>query len=230
MCGPSGAEKGIQNDQWQLSKDLTADFQTRFGSQSSLLDYLNKNLTSITSKGPSQQGFSGGELSALQTQAINNAGAANTAAQQAARTYGAGQGGGGTSGLTSGITKQIQSAIASQQAGNLGTNLNNINLADWQTGSKNYWSAMGAQQALANQFDPTAFSGQAQSGLGSSFQMADTIQKEESQKQQAIASGIMGAAMDIALPGIGGAMGMGGAAGGFGGLIQGITNPGSLAG
>ena len=200
MCGPSSAENSLQAQTQSFSKLLQDNYGTLFGKQQSVLDNINKSLSPIVAAGPSQRGFSGAETSALQTQAIENAGAANTAAQQAARTYGAGQGSGGGSGITSGITKQIQSAIASQQAGAESAQLNKINLEDFNQGNQNYWRAQGGMNALAAGYSPNAAMSGAESEAGQSFQEAAKINQENNALGQDIAgfaTAAVGSAGDI---------------------------------
>jgi hypothetical protein len=194
MCGPSALEKGEQGNISLFENMLRSNYGELFSEQQGVLNALNQSLSPTVAKGPSQQGFAAPELAALQTQAINNAGAANTAAQQAARTYGAGQGGGGTSGLTSGITKQIQSAIASQEAGTLGTNLNQINMADWQQGNANYNRAIGAMSNLGSMYNPSgAMSGTLQANQAA-FGQANQMNQESNAMGRDIAGFLTAAA------------------------------------
>jgi hypothetical protein len=200
-CGPSQQENSLASSGANLSQTLSQAFGQQFANQGSLLARINSTLAPISAAGPSQNGFSGAERATLQTQAVNNAGAANTAAQQAARTYGAGQGGGGTSGVTSGITKQIQSAVGSQEAGTLGTNENNINLADEQQGNQNYWRSLGAQNALAGQYNPTAYGSEASNSNATAFGEADKINSENNAMGEDIAgfaTGLAGSAGGVA--------------------------------
>jgi hypothetical protein len=194
MCGPSSSEKSIENSTQNFGSVMQDNYGKLFSGQQSIIQQLNRSLNPIVSAGPSQRGFSAPEKSALQTTAINNAGAANTAAQQAARTYGAGQGGGGTSGMTSGITKQIQGAIASQEAGAEGAQLNQIEQADWNQGNQNYWRAQGAEQGVAALENPNATAGTALSANNSAFQQASQITTENNAMGQDIAGFLTAAA------------------------------------
>lgn len=203
LCGPSAQEKMIAGQQESLATSLSADFNQRFQNQSDLLSTLNTSLSPIVAAGPEQQGFSAQELAARNTQAINSVGAASRNAQQAAATAGAGQGGGGTSGLESGIQKQINAGIASSGANALANEQNQITSENYATGRSNYKTALTGADALAGKYDPTSFSSGAETGLGSAFKEADTIQQE---KGSQIAS-IIGAVT-----------------GGIGGLVGGLGN------
>ena len=187
MCGPSSQENSLQSSSGAFSTQLMNNYSQLFSQQQGVLKGLNASLNPIVAAGPSQNGFSGATVNALDTQAINNAGAAAKNAEQAARTFGAGQGGGATSGLTSGITNQIQSSIASQQAGNLATSENQISLADEAQGNANYFKALGAQEGVAQMYNP---SGAMEGGIGEnadSFKQASQITTENNAMGQDIA-------------------------------------------
>jgi hypothetical protein len=194
MCGPSSSEKSIANSSQSFASQLQNNYGTLFGQQQGVLNSLNASLNPILSAGPSQRGFSSAQTSALQTSAINNAGAANTAAQQAARTYGAGQGGGGTSGITSGITKQIQAGIASQSAGQEASQLNQITQADFAQGNANYWRAQGGLQQLGEQYSPNSAESGTINEQGQAFQQQSQI----TQENNAMAKDIAGFATSLA--------------------------------
>ena len=155
---------------------------------------LNASLNPIVAAGPSQNGFSGATVNALDTQAINNTGAAAQSAEQAARTFGAGQGYGATGGLTSGITKQIESSVASQQAGNLATSENQLSLADEAQGNANYFKALGAQEGVAQMYNPSSAM---EGGIGEnadSFKQASQITTENNALGQDVAGFLTAAA------------------------------------
>jgi hypothetical protein len=194
MCGPSSSEESIANSTQNFGTLLTQNYGQLFATQQATLQQITNSLNPTIAAGPSQRGFSGAEKSALDTTAINNAGAANTAAQQAARTYGAGQGGGGTSGITSGITKQIQGAIASQSAGQEGAALNNIEQADWQQGNANYTRALGAAETAANIENPNATANSATASNQAAFGQQSQITTENNAMGQDIAGFLTAAA------------------------------------
>jgi hypothetical protein len=216
-CGPTTQEKQLQASSANFASMLQSNYGTLFGEQQDVLSSINKSLSPTLAAGPNQQGFSGPELAAIQTQAIDNAGAANTAAQQAARNYGAGEGGGGTSGVTSGIQKQIQSAIGSSSANALAGQENQITQANYAQGNANYWRAAGGMQALAGEYSPNGASSGAISENNNSFGQASQIEQQQAQEDQAIAGGITSLATDALTFGAGGIgnMGEGSGAGDF---------------
>ena len=194
MCGPSSQENSLQSSSGAFSTQLMNNYSQLFNQQQGVLSGLNASLNPIVAAGPSQNGFSGATVNALDTQAINNAGAAATSAEQAARTFGAGQGGGATSGLTSGITNQIQSSIASQQAGNLATSENQISLADEAQGNANYFKALGAQENVAQMYNPNATASTGASENQASFGEASNINQQNNAMGQDFAGFLTAAA------------------------------------
>lgn len=222
MCGPSAEETSLQRSSSSFATMLQQNYGTLFSKQLDVLNTINKSLSPVLSAGPNQRGFSGAERSALDTQAINNTGAANRAAQQAARTYGAGEGGGATSGVTSGIDKQIQSAIASQSAEALGSTENKIEQADFATGRENYWRAQGGMDQLAAGYNPNAASSGAINENQAAFGQADTIHQQDMEASQMIAGGLTSLA--------GAAMTFGGGFAGGGGLSGGLKALGGVKG
>lgn len=221
MCGPTDQEKQLQGQSQSFATMLQGNYGTLFGQQQNVLNSINKSLSPVLAAGPSQQGFSAQEKAALNTQAINSAGAASRSAQQATANFGAGQGGGSGSGLISGVQKQLQSAVASQSAGQLASAQNQITQADYAQGNTNYWKAQGGMNQLAEGLSPNSAQGGAITENQSSFGQANQIQQQQAQEDQAIAGGIAGLAMDVALPGVGGAISGGSMGGGFSGALQG---------
>jgi hypothetical protein len=222
MCGPTSSEMALQGQSQSFATQLQSNYGTLFGQQQGVLNSLNRSLSPTLAAGPSQEGFSASEKAALNTQAINSAGAANRSAQQAAANFGAGQGGGAGSGIQSGITKQIQSSIASQSANALAGQQNNIVQQDYAKGSQNYWAAEGAMQQLGQQYSPNSAQSGAISEGGQAFSEANTIAQQQAQEDQAIAGGITSLATNIVAPGIGGALNApagGSAAAGFFGAL-----------
>jgi hypothetical protein len=208
-CGPSKAEKDQAAASASFSKTLQSNYATRFGQQSDVLSAINRAMSPILAAGPSQRGFSAEERAALNTAAINNAGAASRNAQQAAANFGAGQGGGGT-GIISGVQRQIEGSIASSAANQLAGAENQITQADYAQGNQNYWKAQGGMEQLSQGYSPNAaMSGSIEQGK-EAFGQAKDVYAQQQQEDQAIAGGITSLASM--------------AAGGIGGGISGVAN------
>jgi hypothetical protein len=194
MCGPTNQEKQLQGQSQSFATMLQGNYGTLFGQQQGVLNSINRSLSPILSAGPSQQGYSQPALAAMNTQAINSAGAASRNAQQAAANFGAGQGGGSGTGILSGVQQQIQGSIASSSENQLSNAQNQITQNNYAAGNQNYWKAQGGMNQLAAGYSPN----EAQSGtIGenqASFGQAKDIQAQQAQEEQAIAGGIAGLA------------------------------------
>lgn len=228
MCGPSAQQEQLAGQEQTFSQILNQNYNTRFADQSAALQELNQSLSPIVAAGPNQQGFSGQELSALNTQAINASGAANRNAVQAAQLSPAFR---SDSGLESGIAQQIRGGIASTEAGNLANQQLGITQQNYATGRQNYFGATGALQALSNAYNPNA--GAALSGSEQAFGSATKIQDMKNQEVASIVGGITGLAGSL-IPGIGGAFKALSGGGGGGNSVTsssgGLFNPSLLAG
>ncbi len=219
MCGPSSQETAIAGQQQDLSTLLSSNFSQRFGQQSAVLQNLNNMLTPISQAGPDQQGFGASELAALGTQAAEGVGANYSKATQALQNTLAARGG-GSEVLPTGARAALQGTLASSAADQMSKEQLGITEANYATGRQNWKEATAGLSALANQYDTTALSGQAQKGYESSFGMADKIQQEKNQEQAAIAGGIVSLGMDAATFGAGGMTGLVGTGGeGIGGKL-----------
>jgi len=122
--------------------------------------------------------------------------------------------------LPTGARAALQGTLASSAADQMSKEQLGITEANYATGRQNWKEATAGLSALANQYDPTAFSSGAQKGYSSAFGMADQIQQEKNQEQTTIASGITSLAMDAATFGAGGMTGLVGTGGeGVGGKL-----------
>jgi hypothetical protein len=202
MCGPSSMQESEAGAQENLSNSLTAAFNQNQALQQAELGKINSIISPIASAGPSQEGFSAQEKAALNTQAINSSGAAARNATQAIQGSLAGRG--GDSGLESGVDQQIVAGVKSQAANNLANTQDQITQADFQQGNQNFWRAQGAQQALANAYNPESFGSTAVSGGSSAFGEASEVQNEKNQEESEIAGAVTGAATDALTFGVGG--------------------------
>lgn len=222
MCGPSSQEQGIAGQQQNLSTLLSSHFNERFAQQSGVLDSLNNLLTPIAEAGPDQQGMGPQELAALNTQAVEGVGAQYSKATQALQNTLATRGG-GSEALPTGARAALQGTLASEAAKETSNAQLGITEANYSLGRQKWQAATSGLSALANQFNPSEFSGQAQSGFNSAFGMADKIQQEKNQAQASIIGGVASLGMDAATFGAGA---LGGGGFDFAGGLQALTGKG----
>lgn len=167
ICGPSEQQKEIAAQEQNFEGVLQSNYNSRFAAQTSIINQLTQALSPIVAAGPDQLGFTAAEAAALNTQAINSAGAAARNAQQAAGLQPAAS---SSTGLTSGIQKAIRSGINSTIASGLANTQENIVQADDTQGLKNYQGAMGGFRALSGNngpLGPSALSGLSDSAITS---------------------------------------------------------------
>jgi hypothetical protein len=209
--GPSAQQQQLAANESNLATQMSQAFQSQLSDQKGVMDRLNQQLTPIANLGPNQQGYSPQELAAMNSQAINNAGAASRNAQQMVGNTLAGQGGGGSSGLVSGIQQQIRGTIASAGANQLANAQNLITEQNYATGRQNFESAVSGEHALAGLYNPEQFGNLASGTNQQALQDANQITQEK--QAAAFAPLALGAKL------IGG--GLTGAMGGFGSLGMG---------
>lgn len=161
-----------------------------FWSTGSAGAYINDAYNPIIAGGPSQNGMSEEELSALNTTAIDTTAANYENAARATANSLAGRG--GDSGLQSGIDTGIKANVASQAAGTLSSEELGIANENAQLGRQQYWQAIGGKQALAGMENPESYASLASSSNQSAFGEADTIQQQKSQEIGDIVGGAVG--------------------------------------
>src|SRR5271166_1589225 len=212
--GPSTEMTDVAAKESSLANTFMQNYGQLYGEQQGIFNQLKAAYSPLIAAGPGQHGFTSPVLNALNTQAINAAGAANKNAQQAARMYGAGEGGGqfaggGTSGLTSGIQKQIEAATGTQVANALGAQQNQITQADYNQGRANYFQALGGEQALSGMMNPNATGKLATDQLTSAYDTASNINDEKNAQSAALWGGISSLSNSVLSGGLTGTGGVG---------------------
>jgi hypothetical protein len=202
MCGPSAAEEGLSGQESSLSSLLSANYAQNFGAQSAVLQNLSNIFTPIAEAGPDQQGFGANELAALNTQANQGVGQNYAKAKQALAVSQSAQGGGNEV-LPSGAQQEQQESLAASAANQMSNEDLAITNANYTTGRQNWQSATAGLNALAGQYNPTAYAGQAISGNNSAFGEANQINNQQNQEEADIIGGVTSLGMDAATFGAG---------------------------
>ena len=210
MCGPTGQEQQEANQSQAYATTVQNNYKTLFGEQQGVMSNLNNIFTPIAEAGPSQTGFSGGELAALNTQALDTTGA-NYA--NAARALGGQLAGRSTAAGETGPTMALKSQLASSAAGQLSNEQLGITQANYAQGNQNWKEATGGLQALNNSYQSVAAGNSGTQANQAAFGEADEIAQQEAQEDQAIAGGITSVA-EAGLTG-GASLAAGGGASGF---------------
>lgn len=205
--GPSREMKENSAQQQSLANTFMANYSQLYGENQEVLGQLKRSLTPLIAAGPGQQGFTSPVLAALNSQAINGAGAANRNARQAVANFGAGRA--SDSGLTSGVQKQLEASVASNSSNQLANAQNEITQKNYETGRQNYFSALGGEEAMAGFTNPNGAGSLANSELTSSFNSSTKINDEVNAQKAARAGAIASLAMDVGTFGLGGIANLG---------------------
>jgi hypothetical protein len=224
--GASSQMTNLANSQANFTNQLMADFGTQFANQNNILSTLNKSLSPIVNAGPNQFGFSGAEVNALNSQALQGGAQSYANASRALKESQAAQGGGNTL-LPSGVANQQQAALGAAEANNQSNALLGIQQEGYATGRQQYNNAIGQLGGVASQYNPAGFAGQATGAGSSAFNSATQVQQmNNAASPWNLVGGILGGAASSFLgPLMGGLAGdvTGGGGGGSGSVNGGAS-------
>lgn len=193
-CGASQGQKDVGQQQTSLFNQLTQQSQQVFGNSSTVFNDLISSFAPVVAAGPNQEGFSQGEKSNLDSQAITNTGQAYKNASQAVRESEAAVGGGNVS-MPGGADIGKDLSIAESAAQQTSSELGQINEANYATGRDNYFKAATDLENATNVFNPSTEAGNAATGSGKAA--ADT-QNQIAQENNSWVSAVTGALSGIA--------------------------------
>ncbi len=193
MCGPSGSEQLLANQEASLSQTMKNTFNDRVATQSDILAQVQQSLGQLQS-GNFPPGYSPAIMSTLRTNVLNQVAGANVSARQAAANAVAGQGGGAASPLISGPQQQIQGQIASASAKQQADLLSALDVKSFDLGRENLLARISGLNTLSGEEAPLAFGQQASSATSEAFSQAKTINQQKNQMWSDIAGGITGIA------------------------------------
>jgi hypothetical protein len=160
MCGPSGQETDITNEQQNFYQQLAQQYSTVFGQDQQITGALTSAFQPILQAGPSQTGFAPTEENALKTQNTENVATDYAQAQKATAQVLAAKGGGDTF-LPSSTASNILAGNANAAAAQRATGQNQITQANYAQGYQNWNTASNVLGSTAGLLDPTGYAGQA---------------------------------------------------------------------
>lgn len=197
-CGATQAQTNLLTSQTGFYNTLQNQLQTVFGNSSTVFNDLINSYAPIVAAGPNQQGFSPGELSNLNSQAITETGQAYNNAKQAVGERIAAQGGGNAY-LPSGAAIGPQLSLAESAANQTSSELSQIQQANYQTGRANWLSAAQGLAGAPGVFSPAAgFAGAANQAGEAAGNTANQIAQENNSWVNALigaGAGIAGGAL-----------------------------------
>lgn len=193
-CGATAAQNNLANEQSSFFGNAVDQAQQIFGKDSTVFNSLMKTFAPTVAAGPSQQGFSAGEKSNLDSQAITQSGQAYKNAKAATGNAEAAQGG-GMAVLPGGAKVGADANLAISSANNTANELGQINQADYDQGNKNYNEAVSGMAGASNVFNSATGASEGATGAGSA---AASTANQVSQENQSWVQSVTGALGGIA--------------------------------
>jgi hypothetical protein len=138
-CGASEGQENALASDTAFQATVTNQYAALAGQNSAILNTLTTGATAIFNGGPSQQGESPAELAVQNSQAINNAAAANKQVQQEIGEKAATNG--VVPGVESGVVQAIRANASTAIANNLSNQESNITQQNYEIGRQNYNNA-----------------------------------------------------------------------------------------
>jgi hypothetical protein len=198
MCSASKQEKAAAANAATLSNTMTQQAQQVFGDSNAVFNTMNNSYQSVVNAGPSQEGYSAAQMSALNSAVITNNAQQYKNVSGAARIAQSGQvGAGGAGAVNSGATESQNLGIAEAAAQSTAAGLNQNVQNDWAQGNQNYWNAAKGETTLPGVFDPATQAGTA--ATGSTTANFEDAQQMDTQNHQwvssvvGLAGGVIGA-------------------------------------
>lgn len=220
MCGASSAQNQIEQQQQSFANQVQTQATQIFGQQSGIYQDLVNTFAPTVAAGPNQQGFSAGELSNLNSQAITNTGQAYKNEKQALGDQQAAAGG-GRAVLPGGATIGTNLGLAENAGNQTANELGQINQANWSTGRQNY---LNATQGLAGAGNVYGAAEGANSGVVGATSAAGNTANQIAQQNNSWVQAVTGALGGVAsgfTGGILGSIGSGLVNSGIGGQLAG---------
>lgn len=180
MSGPTAAQNQLQEEDFATLQQYDQEQQQQYGNQTALYNQVNSVLSPILAKGPSQQGFSEGELNTLNSQAVegtaeNYAGAARAVNESLAAE------GGGNEDITTGGQAELKASVAEGAAQSESQQETGIQEADYQQGNANFQNAEQGEMAVASGENPLGYAGAVTNSENAAGNEANAIASEDNQ-------------------------------------------------
>lgn len=201
MCGASSQQNQIEASQQQFYTTLIDQSKQEFGLDSSLYKELTSAFAPVFDKGPSQEGFSAAEKTALDTQATEGVATNYQSAAKNIREQEAAEGGGNVA-IPSGQEAEINAEVAQSAAQQQSSEENQITQADYQQGFQNWESAAQGMLSAPGVFGNSAAAANAATSGGSAASSTANQIAQENNSWVGAVTGMIG--------GIGGSFATGG--------------------
>ncbi len=212
-CGSSSTpgQQQIAAQQQQFFNTLTSNYQQQFAGQTAILQSLTSAFSPILAGGINQFGYSPQETAAMRTQAAQGTAQAYSQASQAVGSQLSALGG-GQEFLPSGGMGQIEAQLAGSAALQNSQEQLGITTAGYQQGTQNFLNAAQALGGVAQQYNPTAYAGQATAAGNAAFgSQTQLFQQQQATNPWNVVGGVLGGAVGTGLGMFTGGLGLMGA-------------------
>ena len=225
-CGTHGSEHAAAAQQDSFTKSMLSQAKTVFGADNGVFNTMKNAYSELLAAGPSQQGFSAAQQSAMNASAITT-GANQTRFVEARLGNQQAAAGGGNAPNASGIGAGDRAAVAEAMAGQTASELNKIQQENYAQGNKN-WQIAGAglREAPGVFSNLSGVDAAAQTGLDKNMANATAADAASNWWVKPV-TGLVAGGLNMLAPGLGTTMAGGGTAkpsgdsgsgGGFGNL------------
>lgn len=177
MCGSTGAQGQIQQEQIDAYKQSQEMLQEEFGHQQAIYGPMAAKFQSIFAAGPSQEGFSPGEKQNLESQVIEGTAANYANASKAVGEHLVSEG--GTGAMPSGAADQLRLEAADSSAQEKTREETQLTEADYTTGRQNWQNAATGLMDIAAGQNPVGYENASTSAGSAASTTADQIAKEQ---------------------------------------------------
>jgi hypothetical protein len=181
--------KAQEQQQAGFNKQLASVFQTQFGNQAGILNFLNQKLTGQIQN---PTGLDPEARAALSTSNTENAAKDFAHAQQATQSIEAGRGG---SSLPSGVSAQLTGANANAAAAAKAAGESQIALTDANLKNQNYWNAVGGETNVAQMENPSGFGSLYNGGSSNVGSLGEAYNQTQQSQLAATLGGLGGGAI-----------------------------------
>lgn len=169
LCKGDPIAKAAEQQQLDFNKQLMSVFQTQFGKQSQVLDFLKGKMTPMIEK---PTGLSAEALAATRTSSTDQF---SQAYQNAQRALNAKMASSGESQLPSGVGAQLNEALLNAEAADKASAQNQITMQNEELKQSNYWGAVNALNGVAAQQNPLGYAGSATAGSGAVANLSQAV-------------------------------------------------------
>lgn len=177
MCGADPSQTNLEEKQASFYDQATNEATQAYKEDQGLLQEITSVYSPILAKGPSQEGFSAGELADLNAQSVEGTARNYSAAARAVNENLAAESGGDIP-LTSGGAAQLKSEVAQASAQAQSEQESQIKEADYSQGYQEFVQAGNAISTASGQLSPTAYTSAATGAGSAASETANEIAEE----------------------------------------------------